>query len=277
VKRVGRKFRGAARRFKQWRDPIWQDGWATLEVDGEPISFKQGQGAMYWWADQVRRGRHEPAALGRFSAALAPGAIVLDVGAWIGMYTLLASKRVGADGHVYAFEPNPATRALLDENLRRNRAANVTIVPAAVAGKPGRAWLRQHRTAHSPETTVADDGGGTEVPAVTLASFCANNAISPAVIKIDVEGGESDVLSDEAADVVRAARATIVEVHYSLLRDRGVDPAGFLKRLSTWGLEVRDLGRKSPYTGWIALTPPRGAGARSVRPAIARPDSPATE
>jgi FkbM family methyltransferase len=193
------------------------------------------------------------------------------------MYTLLASRRVGPGGHVYAFEPNAASRALLDANLQRNRAENVTVVPAAVVDRPGEAWLRLHRTTHSPETSVHRGAGDVKVPAVSLASFCADAGISPGVIKIDVEGAESDVLADEAADVVRNARATIVEIHYSLLRDRGVDPAGFLQRLSRWELEVRDLGSKSAYTGWIVLLPRRAAHAASVSSAIARPDSPASE
>jgi FkbM family methyltransferase len=273
----GRRVRSAIRRYRQWRDPIWHDGWATLDVDGELLQFKEAHGAMYWWADQLRRGRHEKRALEEFAGALAPGRVVLDVGAWVGMYTLLASRRVGPEGHVYAFEPNSVSRELLDANLRRNRARNVTIVPAAVTARPGYAWLRMHRTAHSPETSVHNGSGDVKVPVLSLASFCAGHGISPDVIKIDVEGAESDVLMEDAADIVRKAHATIVEVHYSLLRDRGVDPADFVERLSRWDLEVRDLGRKSAHAGWVALIPRSSLQADSVSSAIARPDSPATE
>ncbi len=272
-----RRIRRALRRYREWRDPIWRDGWAALDVNGERLYFKETYGATYWWADQVRRGRHERAALDLFASVLAPGQVVLDIGAWIGMYTLLASRRVGPQGHVYAFEPNPASRAVLSANLERNRAENVTVVPAAVFDEPGRAWLRWEALAQSPQTEIDRRAGDLEVPAVALAAFCATNEISPSVIKIDVEGAESDVLADDAVDIVRRTRSTIVEIHDSLLRNRGVDPARFLERLAGSGLEVRELGMKSPHNRWIALQQRAGAHGSSVSSATASPVSPATE
>ena len=73
------------------------------------------------------------------SSKVKPGHTCLDVGANIGAWVIQFSKLVGPGGKVYAFEPNPAAQAVLNEHIRLNDlAAIATVVPAAagaVAGK----------------------------------------------------------------------------------------------------------------------------------------------
>jgi hypothetical protein len=84
---------------------------------------------------------HEIAFCGRF---LAPGDVVLDVGAYIGTHALAFAERVGPGGHVYSFEAQPASFALLVRNL--TAVANVTAVHAAVSHitwrEPRFCWTR---------------------------------------------------------------------------------------------------------------------------------------
>jgi FkbM family methyltransferase len=61
---------------------------------------------------------------------------VVDVGAHHGLYTLLASRRVGWDGRVVAIEPSPRECARLEKHLRINRCSNVELVPCAVGEDP---------------------------------------------------------------------------------------------------------------------------------------------
>ena len=68
---------------------------------------------------------------------LKAGDVFFDLGAYVGPYTLLASRLVGEGGRVVAFEPDPATRDLLDRNLAANGASNVTVVPSAVGRAAG--------------------------------------------------------------------------------------------------------------------------------------------
>jgi FkbM family methyltransferase len=56
----------------------------------------------------------------------------LDIGAHHGLYTLLASRRVGRRGMVVAFEPSPRERRRLAKHLRVNRCANVEVEACAV-------------------------------------------------------------------------------------------------------------------------------------------------
>lgn len=69
--------------------------------------------------------------------SLQPGAIFLDIGANAGLYTVLAAKRVGAQGRVIAFEPAQRNLELLKRNIELNALTNVTIVPRAVGNKMG--------------------------------------------------------------------------------------------------------------------------------------------
>lgn len=68
---------------------------------------------------------------------LEPGSTFWDIGANIGFYTLLASRRVGAQGRVVAFEPTPATVARLRQHVTQNDCANVTVLPCALGHAPG--------------------------------------------------------------------------------------------------------------------------------------------
>ncbi|HEX9841452.1 MAG TPA: FkbM family methyltransferase, partial [bacterium] len=68
----------------------------------------------------------EPCETEAFRAALRPGRAVLDVGANVGHYTLVAARAVGPRGHVWAFEPAPRPFAALTANVRLNGLRNVT-------------------------------------------------------------------------------------------------------------------------------------------------------
>lgn len=78
-------------------------------------------------------GIYEPLMVKLFQERIKPGSTVLDIGAHIGYYTLLAAKRVGSSGKVYAFEPNKENIALLSRNVKINGFKNVILVEKAVA------------------------------------------------------------------------------------------------------------------------------------------------
>jgi FkbM family methyltransferase len=112
-------------------------------------------------ADQVGRvlaisGVWEPNATAAFRSLLRPGDVCLDIGAHIGYFTLLASRLVGADGHVYAFEPTPATYEALCANLRRNDVQNVTALPVAVGDMQGQAVLHEGPGTNTGRSTLRD-------------------------------------------------------------------------------------------------------------------------
>lgn len=63
---------------------------------------------------------------------LQPGDVVVDGGAYLGMFTLYAAQKVGPAGHVYAYEPDPAICARLRQNVQLNGLGNVTVINAGL-------------------------------------------------------------------------------------------------------------------------------------------------
>jgi len=127
-----------------------------------------------------------------------PGDTVCDIGANIGIVTLLLSRLVGNAGRVFAFEPNPTCYDALTAAVARNRMTNVLPQLVALgsqteerdlsipADNAGAASLR--------ETAVRTAGKTTRVSVRTLDEFVQENGIeSIQFMKLDVEGFESEV------------------------------------------------------------------------------------
>jgi FkbM family methyltransferase len=122
----------------------------------------------------------------RFDEAIAPGSMVWDIGANVGLYTLLASRRAA---RVVAVEPLPENLVYMEKHLRLNGISNVEVVAAAVGQERGRQSF-----CTGENRSVGHLGVGTsEVDVITLDSMIKEYG-SPGVIKIDVEGAEYSVL-----------------------------------------------------------------------------------
>lgn len=165
-----------------------------------------------WWLPESRgkilrilMGSYEPEQTRLFLEWVRPGDQVLDVGAHVGYYTLLASTLAGDAGAVWAFEPNPKNHRFLRAHARINRRANVHAEPAAASDADGTARFdfgTGSGTGHLAE------GGALEVRTVRLDDFCRERGIRPAAVKIDVEGAEAAVL-EGARETVAGARPVI--------------------------------------------------------------------
>jgi FkbM family methyltransferase len=132
--------------------------------------------------------------------------VFFDVGAHVGFYSLMASRRVGRAGRVVAFEPNPRNIAYLRRHVTLNAAPNIEIVEAAVSSRSG--WVGFEAPGDSSMGQVRDDTDPW-VPSVSLDAWSAEHAVFPAVVKIDVEGHELPVLQG-ATELLSHTRPTIV-------------------------------------------------------------------
>ena len=145
----------------------------------------------------------EPNVTAAFRRSLGPGDVCLDVGAHIGYYTLLASRLVGRDGHVYAFEPSQPNYEALSTNLSRNGVDNVTALQVAVGPAAGRATLFEGPGTNSGGATLRRDLAERrpvrpqklEVEVRPIAAAVPERELARIrVVKIDVEGSELEVL-----------------------------------------------------------------------------------
>jgi FkbM family methyltransferase len=238
--------------YLRWPKPFWQiAGYGSLDIAGERFRFYDLAEPIHeWWAWRAWRREWEPEVLEFFAESVRPGDVVLDIGAYTGAYSLLASRLIGPDGRVYAFEPDPVARSVLERNIRANGALNVEVLPVAITDHDGTAMLAVHSLGDA--TSAVSDSetpGSLQVEASTLRSFCERRAVAPAVIKIDVEGGEAGVLIDDARAIVQATRAIILELHERPLAALGVDAASLLARLEGWGGRIVELERREEFEG----------------------------
>jgi FkbM family methyltransferase len=133
------------------------------------------------------------------------GATVLDIGANVGFYTLLLSRAVGRTGQVIAIEPDRRNVAWLRWHLRLNRISNVHIVVGAVSDRRGTVTFAPGATRTTGR--VASSGAGRPVSAYRLDDLVSGVMQVPAIVKMDIEGGEADALA-AAADLLAAHRTT---------------------------------------------------------------------
>jgi FkbM family methyltransferase len=138
---------------------------------------------------------------------------VLDIGAHVGYYTLLMAKRVGPSGRVFSFEPNAGVRKFLDENIRLNGHAQVTVCPVALFSFEGEGQLEGRDNLNSFLTPGAASMQ-TSVPMVVFDRYAEAHGIGAIdFIKMDVEGAEYDILSGMRRLLQRYHPILIIELH----------------------------------------------------------------
>src|SRR5919107_1194569 len=129
------------------------------------------------------------------------GDIVVDIGANIGRYTLIASKRVGTNGKVVAIEAHPGNFEMLNRNIKLNRLTNVIPLNYAAYSKETKIklYVPDEESGYTIYHTLMERTGKkfVEVNANTLDYLLQLNEIRQEEvnwIKIDVEGAELEVL-----------------------------------------------------------------------------------
>ena len=172
---------------------------------------------------------------------LLPGNAVIDIGANIGCFSVLAASRVGSWGKVIAAEPSSASYGQLLANLRRSGLSNVTPRQVAVAGRGGLVEIRNSRNALC--SSIYAEVGGREVdgyietvPALTVDELMRESGIARcALLKVDCEGAEYDIFEQMDHDTAERIEQIVMEVH----EIPGRDPHALLRRIRELGFHVR--------------------------------------
>jgi len=142
-------------------------------------------------------GWHEMKTTELFIKLTGPGSTVVDIGANIGFFTLLAAKLVGRKGVVLSFEPEPTSFSLLTESVERNNFDNVRLYQKCISNVDGQQLLHLSVTPNKGLHSIARDPGGPsiQVPSARLDTLASSLGIgSIDLLKIDVEGAEPEVL-----------------------------------------------------------------------------------
>ena len=163
-------------------------------------------------------GRYESPMQKVLSSHLGRGSVFYDVGAHIGIVSMLAARLVGETGSVFAFEADAENVVRIEANLRRNDFTQIKVVPYAAWSctttlRFARASANSSRNQGAVVNPGAKEENGVEVQALSLDDFASENRL-PTLVKIDVEGAEAEVLRGSEKIFASAKPDLICEVHY---------------------------------------------------------------
>jgi len=218
----GLRERVRVKRFESLTEPLtltWSDRLSMRILPRDQLSRAVYVSSTY-----------EPNTLCVLRSLLPSGAVCVDVGANAGVIALAASRWVGPEGRVYAFEPSEREFGRLCDSIERSQARNVIPIRAALSSFRGRAPLRVAATPSAGLNTLGDsfpyervDVEQIEhVDVMTVDDFVEQHAVaSVSVIKLDVEGSEGAAIKGAARVLARDRPALIVEVFARALQSTG--------------------------------------------------------
>lgn len=207
-----------------------------------------------------------------------PGQVVFDIGAHVGIYTLLFARQVGSKGKVYAFEPMHYNVQLLRQMAALNGLERVVEVEeAAVSDKDGTIDIFSFSLEESPSPiypgpsgmnlSVIEGGGysrksGTSVKTVTLDEYDIPNDLEVDFVKIDTEGAEWKIIQGAKNFLKRMTNISLlIEVHALDLQRADVSPSDLVGQIQELGftcfgilqqgnkLETKRLGKREGWGG----------------------------
>lgn len=222
--------------YKNLPDPIETKGMILYHQVGPG---KRGFGWLYNFD-------YEPETHQAFERYVQQGMTVADVGAHLGYFSLLSGTLVGKSGRVFAFEPDPEFHGLLQKNIAANGLeSTITPVHAAVGNTETKARFFLGTSTSSSLFKLPDSSGRTvTTDVITLDSFFGNLGWpSIDLIKIDVDGGDRDVLLGMKHVVQRNQNLRlVVELCPPYLQAAGTSPEEFLAHLAHLGfVRIRPL------------------------------------
>jgi FkbM family methyltransferase len=200
----------------------------VVPFDGGLINIDTSSSIEY---DLLFRGCHEPEIANLIRRSIRPGDLCLDIGANVGVHSLLMAQATGPGGHVVAVEPHPRICDRLRRNVDLNRLTNVTVVPAALSATDGNIDLygfaedafHQGSSSLLPDREAQAAISVRSVRGPTLQRECSIETCQ--FLKIDVEGAESLVLA-ELAELIEMHRPVIICEYRKLHWDKFGHSAG---------------------------------------------------
>jgi FkbM family methyltransferase len=207
-----------------------------------------------------------------FRALIPRAGTVVDVGAHVGYYTLLAAKEVGRGGRVIALEPHPVNAELLRLNVARNGFDRIVrVVEAAAWGMRGRVALAVDRGGNSGDHRVSTTAVGLEVDAVPLDALLDQEDVD--VVKVDAQGTDQVAISGMKRTINRCRPVMLVELWPTGIRAFGADPADAVGYYASLGYRLTMPGVQVAFDtltaeGFVEIADalPGGTGTLVLRP-----------
>jgi FkbM family methyltransferase len=173
------------------------------------------------------------------SSAIRPGDIVVDGGSNVGFFALFVATRLRGSGSVFAFEPDPDTFLLLQQNIRCNGFGEVIRAERlALTDREGTYDFTVDSEEPMLSSLISRQANSfriVRVEGVRLDGFLAASGLERAdIIKLDLEGAEPMAL-EGSRDVLPTARMLIYEANEPQLKLLRVEPVALVERTAAAG------------------------------------------
>ena len=186
-----------------------------------------------------------------FESQLKSGMRVLDLGANIGFYTLLASSKIGNSGRVFAFEPSPKNLKLINLSLKENSFSNVTVIDAAISDFVGKSFLHlspYYNSEHSLFNYHYSSGKYHTLDKIMINVTTVDQTLSDVgdhtvdLIKMDIEGSESKALKGMQKTIEKNEHMILITEFWPKgFENANSEPGDFLNELSTFGFKLHHI------------------------------------
>ena len=191
-----------------------------------------------------------------FAYNLKAGNTVIDVGAHIGEFSLIASKKVGNEGKIIAIEPLIENAKWIQKNLSLNEIKNCLVLELAVGSKRDKVTIYKKNVNASmgildPQISEEKLVKSYDIEVETLDAILTERKIDNVdMLKIDVEGYEYEVLTG-CKELMRQKKIKkiICEIHSQYLAKKGVSEDMLYSLLRDNGFKVDNIEEeaKNPH------------------------------
>jgi FkbM family methyltransferase len=165
-----------------------------------------------------------------------PGSRVLDIGGNVGYFSLLLANRVGGEGEVHTFEPNPDLYSFLEPNIEKIK--NIKLHKIAVSDKNGEKELYKPKdySLNTGLATLENISNGVRVASVSTRTIDSMNFPAVDLVKIDIEGHELAAL--------RGAEKTLMGVKDVIFEEHNIKGSGVKEILLSQGFNIFYIQKK---------------------------------
>ncbi len=193
-------------------------------------------------------GMFEPHCINLLEKLLKGGDTFIDIGGNIGLFSMVASSKVGAAGKVITFEPAPFHCETIRKNIRLNNFSNIDLYETALGDAPGEVELVMPKGGNQGSYSISFQSNAEHeilkavVPVSKLDDIVQKNKISLenlSLIKMDIEGAEMLALGG-MEELFKRLPSVLIEFNETALQRFGTST----RDLYTW---FKDRG----YAGWM--------------------------
>jgi len=209
-----------------------------LDIQEGKIIFDKEDPVM---SGAISLGQYEPETMTLFRSFLKEGDVFIDIGANLGYFTVIAANRVGHQGKVFSYEPDPHNFKLLEKNIAINEFKNVTAVPIALSDSAGKRdlFFGDNHCTHS-FNDKKNNGESELVITDTLDNSLKNlGCLKVNLIKIDIEGAEP-IAFEGMKETIENNRSLVIffEFYPNAIKRLDYSPIEFLEKLKNLGFSL---------------------------------------